>query len=51
MNNDNRNFILFAVIAVVMALFITYTHRSNIARIRAGTEPRARRLWVLGRGR
>jgi glycerol-3-phosphate acyltransferase PlsY len=37
--------------AVVMALFITYTHRPNIARIRAGTEPRAQRLWLLGRGR
>lgn len=37
--------------AVVMAIFITYTHRSNIARIRAGSEPRAKRLWLLGRGR
>lgn len=30
-----------------MAGFIVYTHRSNIARLRAGTEPRARRLWLL----
>ena len=30
------------------ALLIAFTHRSNIARMRAGTEPRARRLWLLG---
>ena len=36
--------------ALLMAVFVTYTHRSNIARMRAGTEPRARRLWLLGRG-
>jgi acyl phosphate:glycerol-3-phosphate acyltransferase len=28
---------------------IVFTHRSNIARMRAGSEPRARRLWLLGR--
>lgn len=28
---------------------IVYTHRGNIARIHRGTEPRARRLWLLGR--
>lgn len=36
-----------------MALFIAYTHRSNLARLRAGTEPRFERarLWVrLRRG-
>lgn len=33
------------------AVFITYTHRANIARIRARTEPQARRLWLLGRRR
>jgi glycerol-3-phosphate acyltransferase PlsY len=32
----------------VAALLIVYTHRSNLARIRAGTEPRARRLWLFG---
>jgi acyl phosphate:glycerol-3-phosphate acyltransferase len=36
---------------VVMTAFVAFTHRSNIARMRAGTEPRARRLWLLGRGR
>jgi acyl phosphate:glycerol-3-phosphate acyltransferase len=33
---------------VLTALLIAFTHRSNIARMRAGTEPRARRLWLLG---
>ena len=35
------------------ALLILFTHRSNIARMRAGTESRARRLWLFGtrRGR
>jgi len=37
---------------VLTALLIAFTHRSNIARMHAGTEPRARRLWLLGlRGR
>lgn len=36
------------VFAVLAAALIVYTHRSNIARMRAGTEPRARRLWLLG---
>jgi acyl phosphate:glycerol-3-phosphate acyltransferase len=33
---------------VLSALLILYTHRSNIARMRAGTESRARRLWLFG---
>ncbi len=32
---------------IVLALFIVFTHRSNIARLRAGNENRARRLWLL----
>ena len=32
---------------LAMAAFIAYTHRSNIARMRAGNEHRARRLWLL----
>jgi glycerol-3-phosphate acyltransferase PlsY len=32
-----------------MLLFVCYTHRSNIARMRAGTENRAQRLWLLRR--
>ena len=34
---------------VLTALLIAFTHRSNIARMRAGTEPRAMRLWLFGR--
>ncbi len=36
----------FGVVATAM---IVFTHRSNIARMRARTEPRARRLWLFGR--
>jgi glycerol-3-phosphate acyltransferase PlsY len=36
---------------VLSALLIAYTHRSNIARMLAGTEPRARRLWLFGSGK
>lgn len=32
---------------VLMAGFVAYTHRANLARMRAGTENRARRLWLL----
>jgi acyl phosphate:glycerol-3-phosphate acyltransferase len=34
--------------AIVATLLIVFTHRSNIARLAAGTESRARRLWLLG---
>ena len=37
--------------AVASALLIAFTHRSNLVRMLAGTEPRARRLWLLGAGR
>ncbi len=33
---------------LIATLLIAYTHRANIARIRAKTEPRARRLWLFG---
>jgi len=37
---------------MLVALLILFTHRSNIARMSAGTESRARRLWLFGsRGR
>jgi len=36
------------VFALVAALLILYTHRGNIARMQAGTEPKAKRLWLLG---
>jgi len=32
---------------VAMAAFVIYTHRANLARMRAGHENRARRLWLL----
>jgi glycerol-3-phosphate acyltransferase PlsY len=34
-----------------MLLFVCYTHRSNIERMRAGTEHRAQRLWLLRKRR
>jgi acyl phosphate:glycerol-3-phosphate acyltransferase len=42
----------FASLALIsfgcaMVLFVCYTHRSNIERMRAGTENRAQRLWLL----
>lgn len=30
-----------------MLIFVCYTHRANIARMRGGTESRAQRLWLL----
>jgi len=36
---------------VAVAVLVAFTHRANLARMRAGTEPRARRLWLLGRRR
>jgi len=35
------------VFGAVMTVFVCYTHRGNIERMRAGTENRARRLWLL----
>ena len=37
--------LVFGVLATVL---IAFTHRSNIARMRAGNESRAMRLWLLG---
>src|SRR5215831_6202368 len=34
---------------VIVTALIVFTHRSNIARMQARTEPRARRLWLFGR--
>lgn len=34
---------------IACALLVSWTHRGNLRRMRAGTEPRARRLWLLGR--
>lgn len=37
--------------ASACAALVIYTHRGNVRRMRAGTEPRARRLWLFGRQR
>jgi glycerol-3-phosphate acyltransferase PlsY len=37
--------------ALACAALVVYTHRGNVRRMRAGTEPRARKLWLFGRGR
>jgi glycerol-3-phosphate acyltransferase PlsY len=36
------------VFGILAALLIAYTHRTNISRMLAGTEARARRLWLFG---
>jgi glycerol-3-phosphate acyltransferase PlsY len=36
--------------ALACAALVIYTHRGNVHRMRGGTEPRARRLWLFGRG-
>lgn len=35
------------VFGCTMTIFVCYTHRANIARMRAGCENRAQRLWLL----
>jgi len=35
------------VFCTAITAFVVYTHRGNIARMRAGTENRARRLWLF----
>jgi acyl phosphate:glycerol-3-phosphate acyltransferase len=37
----------FVAFGLAMTAFIAFTHRSNIARMRAGNENRAKRLWLL----
>jgi len=37
--------------ALACAALVAWTHRGNVRRMQAGTEPRARKLWLLGRGR
>jgi len=37
------------VFGLLVAAFVVYTHRSNVARMWAGNENRARRLWLLRR--
>jgi glycerol-3-phosphate acyltransferase PlsY len=35
------------VFGLLMTLFVIFTHRANVQRMRAGSENRARRLWLL----
>ena len=35
--------------ALACAVLVIWTHRGNVRRMRAGTEPRARKLWLFGR--
>jgi acyl phosphate:glycerol-3-phosphate acyltransferase len=37
----------FLIFGCAMTVFVCYTHRANIARMRAGAEHRAQRLWLL----
>ncbi len=36
--------------ALACAALVAWTHRGNVRRMRAGTEPRARKLWLFRRG-
>jgi glycerol-3-phosphate acyltransferase PlsY len=38
------------VFAIACGMLVLFTHRGNVSRMRAGLEPRARRLWLFGRG-
>jgi glycerol-3-phosphate acyltransferase PlsY len=35
------------IFGIAMTVFVVFTHRGNIARMRAGTENRSQRLWLL----
>ena len=37
--------------ALACAVLVIYTHRGNVRRMRDGSEPRARKLWLFGRAR
>jgi acyl phosphate:glycerol-3-phosphate acyltransferase len=45
LSHGSAPLVSFGILAM---LLIAFTHRSNIARIRAGNESRARRLWLFG---
>jgi glycerol-3-phosphate acyltransferase PlsY len=36
--------------SLACAALVIYTHRGNVRRMREGNEPRARKLWLFGRG-
>jgi glycerol-3-phosphate acyltransferase PlsY len=41
------NNVPLCVFCAAVAVFVVFTHRSNIARMRAGKENRVRRLWLF----
>jgi acyl phosphate:glycerol-3-phosphate acyltransferase len=46
---DGALFTPLQAFALATAALVIYTHRGNVRRMRAGTEPRARKLWLIGR--
>ena len=48
---DGAHFTPLMGFALASAVLVIYTHRGNVRRMQAGTEPRARKLWLFGRGR
>jgi glycerol-3-phosphate acyltransferase PlsY len=48
---DGARFTPFMGFALACAALVFYTHRGNVRRMRDGSEPRARKLWLFGRGR
>jgi glycerol-3-phosphate acyltransferase PlsY len=48
---DGARFTPLLGFALASAVLVLYTHRGNVRRMRAGNEPRARKLWLFGRKR
>ena len=48
---DGARFTPLLGFALACAALVIYTHRGNVRRMRAGNEPRARKLWLFGRER
>jgi glycerol-3-phosphate acyltransferase PlsY len=47
---DGARFTPDLAFALACAALVIYTHRGNVRRMREGVEPRARKLWLFGRG-
>jgi glycerol-3-phosphate acyltransferase PlsY len=50
MIRDGAVFTAELCFAIACAALVVFTHRGNLRRMRAGEEPRARKLWLFGRG-
>jgi len=48
---DGARFTPLLGFALATAALVIFTHRGNVRRMRAGSEPRARKLWLFGRQR